>query len=66
MTGIVGSPDFDSYLYSQKLPVLNLSFHHNLYVLHALLGLDVGGNQILSVYDLSRTLGAQDMRSAGA
>jgi len=31
MAEIVGSPDFDSYLYAQKLPVLNSSFHHDLY-----------------------------------
>jgi hypothetical protein len=66
MAGIVGSPDFDSYLYSQKLPVLNSSFHHDLYVPHALRGLDVGGNQILSVYDLPQTSGAHDMWWAGA
>jgi len=35
------------------------------FVLHALFGLDVGGNQISSVYDLSQTSGNQDMRSAG-
>ena len=34
MAGIVGSPDFDSYLYSQKLPFLNSSFHHDLYFMH--------------------------------
>jgi hypothetical protein len=66
MAGIVGSPDFDSYLHSQKVPVLNSSFDHDLYILHVLLALDVGGNQILSVNDLSRTSGAQDMRWAGA
>jgi len=44
MAGIVGSPDFNSYLYIQKLPVLNSSIHHDLYGLHALLGSDVGGN----------------------
>jgi len=36
------------------------------FVLHALFGFDVGGNQILSVYDLSRTSGIQDMWWAGA
>jgi hypothetical protein len=35
MAGIVGSPDFDSYLYYQNLPVLNSSFHHNLYFMHS-------------------------------
>jgi len=35
MAGIVGSPDFDSYLYSQKLPFLNSSFNHDLYFMHS-------------------------------
>jgi len=35
MAGIVGSPDFDSYLYSQILPFLNSSFHHDLYFMHS-------------------------------
>jgi len=35
MAGIVGSTDFDSYLYSQKLPYLNSSFHHDLYFMHS-------------------------------
>jgi len=36
MAGIVGSPDFDSYLYSEKLPFLNSSIHHDLYFMHSL------------------------------
>jgi hypothetical protein len=36
------------------------------FVLHTLLGLDVGGNQILSVYHLSRTSDVQEMRCEGA
>ena len=35
MAGIVGLPDYDSYLYTQKLPVLNSSFHHDLYFMHS-------------------------------
>jgi len=35
MAGIVGSPYFDKYLYSQKLPFLNLSFHHNLFFMNS-------------------------------
>jgi len=35
MAGIVGSPYFDSYLYSQKLPFLNSSFHNNLFFMHS-------------------------------
>jgi len=35
MAGIVGSPCFDSYLYSQKLPFLNLSIHHELFFMHS-------------------------------
>jgi len=35
LAGIVGSSDFDSYLYSQKLPFLNSSFHHDLYFMHS-------------------------------
>jgi len=35
MAGIVGSPDFDSYLHSQKLPSLNSSFHHDLYFMYS-------------------------------
>jgi hypothetical protein len=30
MAVIAGSPHFENYLYSQKLPSLNLSFHHDL------------------------------------
>ena len=29
MAGIAGSPDLDSYWYSQKVPFLNWSFHHD-------------------------------------
>jgi len=36
------------------------------YVLQAYLGLDIGRNQISSVFDLSRTLGVQHMWWAGA
>jgi len=35
MSAIVRSPYFDSYLYSQKLPFLNLSFHHELFFMHS-------------------------------
>jgi len=35
MAGIVGSSNFDSYLCSQKLPFLNLSFHHDLFFMHS-------------------------------
>jgi uncharacterized short protein YbdD (DUF466 family) len=35
IAGIVGLPDFDSYLYSQELPVPNSSFHHDLYFMHS-------------------------------
>jgi len=31
LAAIAGSPYFDSYLYSQKLPFLNLSFHHDFF-----------------------------------
>jgi hypothetical protein len=34
MAGNVGSPNIDSYLYSQKLPVLNSNFHYDLYFMH--------------------------------
>jgi len=34
MATIAGSPCFDSYLYSQKLPFLNLSFRHYLFFMH--------------------------------
>ena len=33
MAGIVGSPYIDSYLYSQNLPFLNSSFHHDLFLM---------------------------------
>jgi len=35
ITGIVGSPYFDNYLYSQKLPFLNTSFYHNAFLIHS-------------------------------
>jgi len=35
MAGIAGSPDFESYLYSQKLCCPNSSFHHDLFFMHA-------------------------------
>ena len=34
MAAIAGSPCFDSYLYSQKLPFLNSSFRHDLFFMH--------------------------------
>jgi hypothetical protein len=34
MAAIAGLPNFDSYLYSQKLPFLNLSFHYALFFMH--------------------------------
>ena len=34
MAGIVGSPDFDSYMCSQKLAFLNSSFDHDLFFMH--------------------------------
>jgi len=36
------------------------------FILEAVLGLDIGGNQISSVYDLARTSGIQDIRWARA
>jgi len=56
MAGIAGSPDFDSYLYSQKLRCPNWSFHHDLILIHSW-DWTLGGNQILSVDDLSCTSG---------
>jgi len=35
MDGIVCSPDFDNYLCSQKLPFLDLSFHHDWFIMHS-------------------------------
>jgi len=35
MAGIAGSPYFDNYLYSQKLPFLNSSFRHDLFFMHS-------------------------------
>jgi hypothetical protein len=35
MSAIASSPYFDSYLYSQKLPFLNSSFHHDLFFMHS-------------------------------
>ena len=35
MSAIAGSPYFDSYVYSQKLPFLNSSFHHDLFFMHS-------------------------------
>ena len=35
MSAIAGSPYFDSYLYSQKLPFLNSSFRHDLFFMHS-------------------------------
>jgi hypothetical protein len=35
MAGIAGLPDFESYLYSQKLPDLNSNFHDDLYFMHS-------------------------------
>jgi hypothetical protein len=35
MAGIAGSPYFDNYLYSQKLPFLNSSFRHDLFIMHS-------------------------------
>jgi hypothetical protein len=34
MAGIVGSPYFDNYLYSEKLPFPYSSFHYDLIVMH--------------------------------
>jgi len=34
MAEIAGSPYFDSCLYSQKLPFLYSSFHHDLFFMH--------------------------------
>jgi len=35
MTGIAGSPYFDSYLYSQKQRCPNSSFHHDVFFMHS-------------------------------
>ena len=35
MAAIAGSPYFDSYLYSQKLPFLYSSIHHKLFFMHS-------------------------------
>jgi len=35
IAGIAGSPYFDNYLYSQKLPFLNLSFRHDVFFMHS-------------------------------
>jgi len=35
IAAIAGSPYFDSYLYSQKLPFLYSSIHHELFFMHS-------------------------------
>jgi len=35
MAGIVGPPDYDSYLHSQMQPIPDSSFHHVLYFMHS-------------------------------
>ena len=65
MSAIAGSPYFDSYLYSQKLPFLNSSFHQDLYFMYSW-DWTLAEIRYCLFNDVSRTSGTQDMHWVGS